>query len=129
MSIPTEAYVDVIINSYLKSTILILSAILLSPGCEEPEAFPEDAFVKAFGIHDGGIGHSVHQTFDGGYIIIGDTWTGCDCTRDILHIKMDASGSEIWIKTFGDPRNDRGYSGQQMADGGYTPCILSRRTP
>jgi hypothetical protein len=69
---------------------------------------------KTFGIMDLGIGHSVQQTTDGGFII-----TGCIDYNDVWLIKTDSVGNEQWNKTFGGTDGDEGFSVQQTTDGGY----------
>jgi hypothetical protein len=59
------------------------------------------------------------QTTDGGYIVIGSTWSYGAGGWDAWLIKTDVSGNEVWSKTFGGPKNDCACSGQQTADGGY----------
>jgi len=64
-------------------------------------------------------GHSVRQTADGGYIIAGQTdlfGDGCD---DACLLKIDASGNEIWRRSYGGSRRDEAHSVRQTADGGY----------
>ena len=43
--------------------------------------------------------------------------------RDIWLVKTDASGNEVWDKTFGGTEEDQGYSVEQTRDGG---SMLSR---
>jgi hypothetical protein len=64
-------------------------------------------------------GNSVEQTSDGGYIIVGCTGSYGAGASDIWLVKTDASGNEVWDKTFGDSLDDFGFSVRQATDGGY----------
>jgi len=70
---------------------------------------------------DGGTwddGFSVHQTTDGGYIVVGDT--GCnDVNGDAYLVKTDALGDIEWEKTIGGNDYDCARSVEQTTDGGY----------
>jgi PGF-CTERM protein len=63
--------------------------------------------------------YSFQQTFDGGFILGGDTRSFGTGSSDFLLVKTDSNGSEQWYRTFGGANNDRGYSVQQTFDGGY----------
>ena len=63
---------------------------------------------------EGGVGYSVIQTNDGGYIVTGFT------DNDVCLIKTDQNGEEQWSQTFEDGTGDGyGKSVQQTNDGGY----------
>src|SRR3989344_9129843 len=75
-------------------------------------------------------GHSVRQTSDGGYIIVGVSHSGklapdpqlfeYDKGDEVFLIKTDANGNMQWNKTFdGEYYGEMGRFVQQTSDGGY----------
>jgi hypothetical protein len=74
---------------------------------------------QVFGGDDVDRGYCVQQTTDGGYIITGYTASVGAGLDDMLLIKTDAAGNELWSKTFGGTGRDYGYSVEQTFDGGY----------
>jgi hypothetical protein len=74
---------------------------------------------RTFGRNNYDWGSSVHQTLDGGYIIVGadESFESGDC--DVYLIKTNPNGNIQWQKTFGGSSYDWGDSVQQTSDGGY----------
>ena len=74
---------------------------------------------KTFGGNDIDVGHSVQQTSDGGYIIVGLIRSYGAGYADVYLIKTNSNGDKLWEKTCGGSSTDCGYSVQQASDGGY----------
>ncbi|TKJ42324.1 hypothetical protein CEE37_01190 [candidate division LCP-89 bacterium B3_LCP] len=56
---------------------------------------------------------------DGSYIISGWTKSDSQGEADILIIKTDEDGEEIWSKTYGGPGDDRALDIVELSDGGF----------
>jgi hypothetical protein len=65
----------------------------------------EAGWPKIFGSDEVDEGESVLQTADGGYLVAGHTSAGGD--PNIYLIKTDASGNEVWSKSFGGVGTDK----------------------
>jgi hypothetical protein len=75
---------------------------------------------KAFGGTGVDRAHDVKQTNDGGFILTGYTSSSGAGLDDMLLIRTDSLGNEIWTKTFGGTGRDYGQSVQQTSfDGGF----------
>ncbi len=70
--------------------------------------------------------YSFQQTFDGGYILIGDTRSTRIDSSDFWLVKTDNNGVELWNRTFGGHYNDRAYSVQQTPDSGFIMAGVRR---
>ena len=74
---------------------------------------------QTFGGKEDDTGESVQPTPDGGYILIGDTYSNSAGYSDVLLIKTDEFGQKQWTQTFGGRLYDRGRMVQPTTDGGY----------
>jgi hypothetical protein len=66
--------------------------------------------------------NDVQQTFDGGFIIVGETDFYGNGFSDIYLVKTDSTGSVMWTRTFGGPvylDGEVGYAVRQCIDGGF----------
>lgn len=80
----------------------------------------EKSFVRPWSDHP----NDVHQTSDGGYIIVGNTPIYNDETNyydnvDIWLIKTDSSGNKEWDSIIGGSGNDFGRAVLETPDGGF----------
>lgn len=65
------------------------------------------------------MGSSIHQTFDGGYIMAGGTGLLTELGPDIIVLKLGREGDVVWAKTYGTDYWDHARSVVQTGDGGY----------
>jgi hypothetical protein len=63
--------------------------------------------------------YSVIQTGDGGYALTGFTNSFGGGKPNVLLVKTDSSGNQVWSKTYGGTDDDRAFSVVQTGDGGY----------
>jgi hypothetical protein len=83
------------------------------------DASGDTIWTRTFGGANYDEGYSVQQTRDGGYIITGVIDSPGEGRFDVLLVKTDGTGNEVWSRTFGGAQNDYGHSVQQTRDGGY----------
>jgi outer membrane protein assembly factor BamB len=83
------------------------------------DANGDELWSNTFGENDRNWGESVQQTTDGGYIIVGETFSFGTGSYDVYLVKTDANGDELWSNTFEGTDRDLGHSVQQTTDGGY----------
>ncbi len=83
------------------------------------DADGDTLWTRTFGGDTADLGHSVFATSDGGFVLCGQTMSFGAGSYDAWLIKTDSIGDTLWSRTFGGTSDDRGYSVQQTADGGY----------
>ncbi len=74
---------------------------------------------KTYGGEGNDGAQSIQQTPDGGYIVSGFTESYGKGKKDMWILKLDASGSSEWEKTYGGKGNDEAHSIHRTLDGGY----------
>ena len=75
-------------------------------------------WTKTFGGSSEDRGNSVQQTTDGGYIVVGLTFSFGAGNTDVWLITTDASGDTLCTNTSGGSSVDRGNAAQLPSDGG-----------
>jgi hypothetical protein len=83
------------------------------------DAQGDTAWTKTFGGTLNDRAYSCQQTFDGGYVVVGYTWSFGAGDEDVYLIRTDSLGIELWAKTFEALGRDHGWSVQQTSDSGY----------
>jgi len=101
----------------ISKIIFVLVSIFLLLQLSLVRVYP--GWFKHYGGSDFDEGHSIKQTSDGGYIIVGDTESYSYGGDDIAIYKLDSNGNKVWFKHYGGAQNDHGRSIQQISDGGY----------
>jgi len=76
-------------------------------------------WTRTYGGINVDVGRAVVQTTDGGYIIVGETFSYSAGSPDIYLVKTNVNGDTIWTRTYGGSNNDEGWSVAQTFDGGY----------
>ena len=71
---------------------------------------------------------SVQQTIDGGFIIAGSTNNFSYFEGDILILKTDVNGNEVWRKIYGDTGVDRAHSIQQISENDFVVLGFTQST-
>jgi hypothetical protein len=76
-------------------------------------------WTKTYGGESDEYATCVQQTSDGGFILVGHTYSYGFGSSDVWLIRTDENGDTLWTKTFGTPGVDFGNSVQQTSDGGF----------
>jgi len=105
--------------SAMRTRLPVSGHLLLSAVCLASIAFAQTNWTRTYGGADDDVGNSVQQTADGGYIIVGVTYSFGAGGGDVYLVKTNSLGDTLWTKTYGGPEKEHGGSVQQTADGGY----------
>lgn len=75
-----------------------------------------------YGGGDNEGGNDILATKDGGYILVGYTYTFALSSHDFWVVKINANGKEEWNKVFGGVSTDEAFSVIETKDGNYAVC-------
>jgi hypothetical protein len=107
----------------MKTKILYLLNVLffalVSSSCKKADVEMSQAFIKYYGGIEKDFAADMAVTPDGGYVILGTTKTEGTGGSDLLVIRTDAYGNELWHKTFGGDHDDYAGGIEVTPDGGY----------
>jgi parallel beta-helix repeat protein len=84
-----------------------------------PLAVPPTEWSRPYGGADTDRAWSVLQTSDGGYLIVGDTYSYGSGSYDFWIVKTDSSGNQQWAKPYGGSASEGARSVARTYDGGY----------
>ncbi len=76
-------------------------------------------WTKRYGGSNEETGESISQTYDGGFIITGETKSAGAGAKDIYLLKTDSNGFIEWSKTIGGTADEIAYSVIQTSDSGF----------
>ena len=72
-----------------------------------------------FGGNNSDVGKCIQKTNDGGFILVGCTYSFGSGGADIYLIKTNSTGDTLWTRCFGGADEDVGNFVQQTSDNGY----------
>ncbi len=122
-------------NEIQKLTVSVLGDTLhisagnyiIVPGISASNFPPYDNSMNLYGGSGGEVPKFLDQTLDGGYLLVGETFTdtpsgdvsmGSNGESDIWILKLNADGTKEWDNTFGSTGWDFGMAIRQTLDGG-----------
>jgi len=76
-------------------------------------------WARVYGGQGDDLNYEFKRTSDGGYIIVGQTFSFGAGGGDLLVMKLDSNGNIQWQKTYGGPGEDWAYDVEETQDGGY----------
>jgi hypothetical protein len=97
-------------------------AVLFSAACLVSTGLAQTSWWKTYGGSHSEEAHSVQRTTDGGYILVGSTYSfgpGTPDSQNLYLVKTDSLGDTLWTRAFGGAGVEVANSVQQTSDGGY----------
>ncbi len=98
---------------------VLMLALLGLPLCAWAVNEDQVLWSRTFGGSSPDGGKWVCQTADGSILVVGYTFSFGAGDADLYAVKADASGNELWSRSFGGAGREYGYGGCETDDGGY----------
>lgn len=95
-------------------SVLAFLNLLLLAGCPPLVS----GWIRTFGGAHSDYGKGLTQTFEGGYVVAGTTYSYGTTNGDIYIVKITSNGSQSWYYTYGGFEFERGYRVVCADDGG-----------
>ena len=106
----------------MRYLIIILSLFLITCGGGGPTNPNQDTnenTAVTFGGNGPDLAVSLQETSDGGFILVGNSFSSGSGQSDIYIVKISAVGAKTWDTFIGGTRNDFANCVKQTADGGF----------
>jgi hypothetical protein len=84
-----------------------------------PASAQEILWSRTYGGSGVEYSYAVEPTTDGGYVVVGYTWSFGSGNADVYMVKTDSTGDTSWTRTYGGSESDFGSFVRQTPDGGY----------
>lgn len=110
----------------MKRIIFIISAIYFCLQLYGQEQLPKVEWERIYNRSDYDYIYSIANTPDGGFVVVGSTYSEEFQSSDILILKFALQGNLVWEKTFGGKDKERAYSVIATPDGEYVIAGITK---
>jgi len=80
---------------------------------------PTRYFLRTYDFGPVDHGYDIVQLEDGGFIVVGAAYVKDKASQDVILLRLDAEGNQLWVKNYGGVWKDIGHSVSPTQDGGY----------
>lgn len=111
----------IVIEKLTRTISLVVTTIVVGlVGFDsQPLQAQELLWSSSYGGRNSEKGASCRRLTDGGYIVIGSTYSYGSGDYDVYLLKLDFTGDTLWSRTFGGSGIDHGYDVSVTPDGGF----------
>jgi hypothetical protein len=99
--------------------VIVLISLIIVPGIIARAQAPDTLWTRTCVGFFNDYGNSVDITFEGDYIVAGETFSLESGSYDIYIIKINAFGDTLWSRTYGGINSEYGHSIIQTSDSGF----------